>query len=863
MVQDRFRAAISVGKFFLLAFAMLTVNGQYSRADEPSPADKLQTLPDFKIELVFKADRKINGSFISLGKDNKGRLILGTQHGQPLNRLTIQDGKVVKVEELKIPVSEIMGMLWVGDSLYVDGSGKGGFGLFRLRDPNDSGNFDSVEMLRPWENGGGEHGTHGIVEGPDKKLYIVSGNFVRQPKDLEPTSPHRHYADDLVLPRAEDGNGFGAGNKPPGGFITRIDLDGKHPELFAAGERNTYDIAFNADGELFGFDSDMEWDWGTPWYRPIRVFHATSGADQGFREGTGKWPEYYADSLPAATNIGAGCPTGVAFGTGAKFPAKYQKAFYILDWTYGRLIAVHMTPRGSTYDATWENFVCPKGMTEKRSQTPNNLTDVVIGEDGALYYTAGGRDTQGYLYRITYTGSEATAPADLHDTVGAEARAQRHKLEAFHGHEDPQAVQTAWPMLGNDDRFIRYAARIAIESQSVEQWKKLALEEKEPKAALTALLALARMGSAEDQPALVGALSRFPVASLTPEQQLEKLRVLQVSICRQGKMAPELAQKVIAEIDPLYPAANYDLNHELSILLLALDAPDAVAKTVKLISATPYQEEQLWYVLNLRTIKTGWTPELRRAYFAWWPKNQEKASHPDYVVKWFEDAGRNFDNGASYSNFLKNLRRDAMATLGNEETIAVADVLSAWPPAQKKLPQPAHPRPLVKEWKMEDLEAGLAAVGKGRNFQRGKEMFETSQCLACHRFVSEGGAIGPDLTAIAARFSRRDILESIILPSKVISEQYIDTIFKLNNGDVVVGRLVDANGDRYVVRPNPLEPEKTMAMKKSEVKMSVISKISPMPEGLVNGLTKDEIYDMVAYIESGGRKDHPDFAVGR
>ena len=73
--------------------------------------------------------------------------------------------------------------------------------------------------------------------------------------DLASTSPHKNYADDLALPRAEDGNGFGAGKKPPGGFVTRMDLDGKNPELFASGQRNTYDVAFNADGELLGFDS--------------------------------------------------------------------------------------------------------------------------------------------------------------------------------------------------------------------------------------------------------------------------------------------------------------------------------------------------------------------------------------------------------------------------------------------------------------------------------------------------------------------------------------------------------------------------------------------------------------------------------
>ena len=122
------------------------------------------------------------------------------------------------------------------------------------------------------------------------------------PEDLQATSPHRNYADDRVLPRAEDGNGFGAGKKPPGGFVCRMDPDGKNAELFASGQRNTYDIAFNTDGELFGFDSDMEWDWGAPWYRPTRAYHVVSGGDQGFREGSGKWPEYYPDSLPAAVN---------------------------------------------------------------------------------------------------------------------------------------------------------------------------------------------------------------------------------------------------------------------------------------------------------------------------------------------------------------------------------------------------------------------------------------------------------------------------------------------------------------------------------------------------------------------------------
>ena len=305
--------------------------------DQANPEEFLDTLPGFKIELVMQADAKSNGSWICMTKDPKGRLLLGGQRDQLITRVTLEDGKVAKQEILQIPVTEVMGMLFIDNVLYLNGAGQDGkFCLFRCKDTKNDDSYDDVEMLREWRGGGGEHGAHGIVLGPDHHLYIVCGNFVDVPTDLVPSSPHRNYADDLAISRAEDGNGFGAGRMPPGGYIARMDLDGKNAELYSSGQRNTYDIALNADGELFGFDSDMEWDWGTPWYRPIHVFQSVRGGDQGFREGNAKWPEYYHDGLPQSTTIGIGCPTGVTFGTGANFPVKYQKTMYVCDWTYGR-----------------------------------------------------------------------------------------------------------------------------------------------------------------------------------------------------------------------------------------------------------------------------------------------------------------------------------------------------------------------------------------------------------------------------------------------------------------------------------------------------------------------------------------------
>jgi putative heme-binding domain-containing protein len=821
----------------------------------------LETLPGFRIENVLRADRNKNGSWIAMTVDPKGRLLLGAQRGQPITRVTLENGKLVKEEILRIPVTETMGMLYVGNVLYLNGAGKDGkFGLYRCTDPKGDDSYDHAELLRDWHGGSGEHGAHGIVLGPDNKLYTVCGNFTDPPADLAASSPHRNYADDVVLKRAEDGNGFGAGKLPPGGYVARMDLDGKNPELFSSGLRNTYDIAFNADGELFGFDSDMEWDWGTPWYRPIRAFHSVRGGDQGFREGSAKWPEYYFDSLPAASIVGIGSPTGVIFGTGAKFPLKYQKAFFLCDWTYGRLIAMHLTPHGASYTGTWENFVAPKALHSNRGKTPLNLTDVVIGADGSLYFTIGGRGTQACLFRVSYTGQDNATPvaaSELRDEAGQKDRDLRHKLEAFNVKPDSTAVDFAWPYLSNPDRFIRYAARMAIERNPVAEWQAKALAEKQPEATLTALLALARLGSVETQEPILKSLIAIPSANLTEQQLLEKLRVIEVSIARQGLPSGEIAKQLIADIDPLYPAKTEFANRELSQILLALNAPNAVARTVALLEAAPTQEEQVGYVMSLRNIKRGWNVDLRRTYLSWWNGGRSK-EHPPQVVQWFEDAGIHYNNGASFANFMSRAHEDAKFTMSPDEIAALNDILSAYSASQRVPIISRASHKVVKAWRTADLQPLLVDVGKGRNFARGKEVFTAAQCIACHRYGDQGGAVGPDLTAVAARFKRQDILESITEPSKVVSEQYMNSVFQLDDGKVVVGRIVNETADKVVVRPKPLEPV-TVTIKKTAIESRSLSKISPMPEGLLNTFNKEEILDLLAYLESLGDPNHPDF----
>jgi len=823
-----------------------------------APAD-IFTQPDFKVELVYEppeAGGKL--SFINLGKDGKGRLILGSQGGHPTLRLTVVDGKVEKNEKLDIPISEIMGILWAHDSLYINGRGPKGFGLYRCKEATSTPGKFEAEFLKKFD-GGGEHGPHGLALGQDGKIYIINGNHTKLPEGLAKDSPHRDYKEDHLLPRQWDGNGHAAGILAPGGYVVRTDADGKNWELMLAGFRNAYDHAFNGDGELFAFDSDMEWDWGMPWYRPIRVNHCVSGAEFGWRSGTGKWPSYYPDSLPATAEIGVGSPVGVTNGTGAKFPAKYQRAIYVLDWTYGRIIAVHLKPDGASYSSTFENFVCPKGLMEpKAGKKPLPVTDAIIGDDGSMYFTIGGRNNQTALYRVSYVGKESTAAVDLTNKEGAEARAIRRKMEAFHGKVDPAAIESVWPQLASPDRFQRYAARIAIESQPVDTWKTRALEEKEPNAALTALLALARNGDAKTQPNLLAALEKFPLDKLTDSQKLDKFRVWGLSFIRQGRPAIATAKKIIAETEPFFPVANEQINREAVQILIYLNAPGIAGKALKQVASAKHQEDQFHYLFHLRTLPIGyWTMDQRKEYFTYFTSERKKLPPTEETKKWFEAAGRSYGDGASFGNFIKNFVKEALVNLSEVERKELAPLLAK---IDKSI-NPVYdikPRPIVKAWAMDEIASQLAKVDAGRDFEKGKAAYLASSCIKCHRFGLEGGPVGPDLTAVASRFDRRAILESILEPSKVISDQYQNEDIHTLSGKVVTGRVVDETKISLIVQPNPLAPER-VEIKKDDLDSRKPSKLSPMPANLADVLTSDEILDLIAYMESGGNKGYKAF----
>lgn len=857
-------------------------------ATSATPVERIKIAPGFQVERLYNVPKERYGTWVNLAVDPQGRLITSDESG-PLYRVTVpKKGEAgdVKVERIPVDLGQAQGLLCAFGDLYVMVNGRGdnhSNGLYRVRDANHDDQFDSVEPLRPLD-GSNDHGPHAILLAPDgESLYIVCGNNTKL-TEIDASRVPRVWDEDQLLPRVY-GRGFMRGTPPPAGCIYRTDPDAKRWELISCGFRNQYDAAFNKDGELFTFDADMEWDIGTPWYRPTRVCHIVSGADWGWRNGSAKWPEYYADTLPPVVNVGPGSPTGVTFGYGARFPARYQDALFICDWTFGKMMAVHLKPAGATYAGQIEEFL---------TATPLPLTDLVINpRDGAMYFIVGGRGVQSGLYRVTYIGDPSIAlngdiklrpPVAGSTPVSTKSRITneqsiRRALESLHvnsqasrgvsisGQNTSRAIDRAWPFLGHADRFIRHAARTAIEHQPVATWQRRALEETNPRASLTALLALVRMvprsfkpvGQDLDtpppvfpadaaqrnplQPAVLTALRRLDPAGMRGAEKSELLRLYGLTLYRLGAPDEATRNELNNYFLSQYPAPEREANVLLTELLCYLQAPDAARTGIRLLTAAHTQEEQMDFARSLRFLKTGWTPDTRRAFFDW-------------IVK-----AQTYKGGENFRMFIDEFKADALKGMTDTEVQAIKHLIEA-PAPSRTADAPVAARPVIKQWTKAEVAPLLETKLVRRDFDRGKAMFAAANCYKCHRFDGDGGAVGPDLTILSGRFSAQDILESVMEPDKVISDQYAAVSVVTSDGKTFVGRISNFDDGKITINTDMLDPTAIVDIDPKDIEELQTATVSMMPSGLLNTLNQDELLDLFAFLLSRGDPNHAMFKHG-
>jgi len=391
---------------------------------------------------------------------------------------------------------------------------------------------------------------------------------------------------------------------------------------------------------------------------------------------------------------------------------------------------------------------------------------------------------------------------------------------------------------------------------------------------------LIRQSKPELKSAIYASLIAVDNKAFTESQKLDILRAYELAMLRLGMPDAATSAKIIAKYDASFPSNRMNMDRALSRLLIPLEAPKVIERTLKLMetkdtaSATAYRVEtatssadlimrnpqygtdiakmlekippaqQTYMATMLSAAKTNWTPEQHERYFSWFKKAFE------------------FSGGRSYVGFIDRARKLALKNVAENkrayyDKLGGADMLSA---NGNDIVAINYPKGPGKQWKLEDAVALLDVPLADRDFQNGKSMFAATTCVRCHAMGSDGGGnVGPDLTNLGTRFSKKDMLESIINPNKTVSDQYAASQIMLRNGTSVIGRVTNEDKMAYYVSQNPYAPDQIEKIQKKNVRSIKYSPVSSMLPGLINSLNGEELKDLVAYLMSGGSESNAMF----
>ncbi len=161
------------------------------------------------------------------------------------------------------------------------------------------------------------------------------------------------------------------------------------------------------------------------------------------------------------------------------------------------------------------------------------------------------------------------------------------------------------------------------------------------------------------------------------------------------------------------------------------------------------------------------------------------------------------------------------------------------------------------DWQLDDLKGDVMHLAhRANNFAVGQQLFKAAACVGCHKLNGQGNNVGPDLTKLPPEYSKVDVLEHILNPSKKVDKKYQSNVISLTSGKVLTGLIVEETGDSLKLIDNPSAPDKITVVLKSDIEERTPSEVSIMPKGVLNKLTREEIFDLLAYVLGGGDKEN-------
>lgn len=181
--------------------------------------------------------------------------------------------------------------------------------------------------------------------------------------------------------------------------------------------------------------------------------------------------------------------------------------------------------------------------------------------------------------------------------------------------------------------------------------------------------------------------------------------------------------------------------------------------------------------------------------------------------------------------------------------------------ADAPLPESAFApmRKFVRMWTTAELADDADKLAR-RNFEQGKSAFDAAGCIKCHRIRDTGVALGPELTKVSERFTGHKLLQQMLEPSTEINKQYQTWSAVMTDGRILTGLKTAEDAESLTLLPNPLKPADTITVPRAEIEELEASSASTMPGSLLITFSRDEILDLLAFVQSGGDPTHSVFA---
>ena len=181
----------------------------------------------------------------------------------------------------------------------------------------------------------------------------------------------------------------------------------------------------------------------------------------------------------------------------------------------------------------------------------------------------------------------------------------------------------------------------------------------------------------------------------------------------------------------------------------------------------------------------------------------------------------------------------------NGEMIVTSDSVS-----EASLLSSKPQRAFIKNWTLADIESDLAKLDQ-HSAMKGMKAFAEARCDQCHKMAGHGVNLGPDLSEIGKKYPPKEILKHILDPSRQIDDTYRLWQFELKDGSTAFGSIVEESRSKITIRPNLLAPEETTVLPKNRLSKRTPQTQSAMPEGMLSLLEKDEILDLLRFLQVG------------